>query len=135
MCLSLSLSDRNCSSVAHTQMFFIPLSLLSARPTITVRPPSSLVVNEGSSFTIPCQAVGDPKPAIGWFRNQTFLPERDVHIQEAVGNLMFISARPEDDGDYTCVAANSAGQEEARIRLTVISMWFDKLTNCFSESN
>ena len=66
--------------------------------------PLNQVVNENSSFSIYCNATGNPQPSITWKRmglNSKSFPVGEV--------LTVRRAQLEDQGKYTCFAYNGIG--------------------------
>lgn len=79
-------------------------------PTITV-PPMDVAVREGLSAEFTCSARGIPSPEITWFHGDA---------QVGVGmSLIVDNANTNDQGDYVCLASNSAGETRASATLTV----------------
>ncbi|KAL9964204.1 hypothetical protein ACROYT_G027807 [Oculina patagonica] len=70
--------------------------------------------NEGSKVNISCTASGAPNPDVKWMRNE---------IVKSSGKktafLTFSSINRADDGQYTCKANNSAGNDEKHVTLVV----------------
>lgn len=65
--------------------------------------------------TLSCSAVGDPPPVITWLR-----PDLSPLPVDALTNSpRFLSLRRDDEGTYTCLAANSAGEIRTQFTITV----------------
>ncbi|KAG7157354.1 Neuroglian-like 1 [Homarus americanus] len=67
-------------------------------------------------FTLPCRADALPAPSYSWLKNgENFDLDDDEEDKERVtmvegeGSLVFHDPRPEDEGNYQCVAENSVG--------------------------
>ncbi|KAG9483372.1 hypothetical protein GDO78_009341 [Eleutherodactylus coqui] len=73
------------------------------------------------SITLQCMATGIPNPHITWLKNG--LPfnivKEDIRVESFGQILEFKSAILEDNGKYTCVATNAAGEVEQSIVLNV----------------
>ena len=72
-------------------------------------PPYSQSVTLGSQVELRCHPPnGQPVPRIYWMKNKMeILVERDTNfLQSADGHLIIVQVRPEDVGNYTCVAEN-----------------------------
>lgn len=67
---------------------------------------------------------GVPPPRIYWLRdNQQLLPDTDVLVSSE-GHLLIGQARPQDTGNYTCVAENIASKRTAApAQITVYGKW------------
>ncbi|KAL7637345.1 UNVERIFIED_CONTAM: hypothetical protein RMT77_012071 [Armadillidium vulgare] len=66
---------------------------------------------EPENLTIPCKADGLPLPTYFWFKDGAHFNMRspNVKMSDSDGTLVFPDPQPEDEGDYQCVATNSAG--------------------------
>ncbi|KAL8608110.1 hypothetical protein ACOMHN_016565 [Nucella lapillus] len=99
-----------------TLLVYIPPTLAPGDTDVTVQ--------LGKPAILSCEASGDPFPQITWRRGGVIFDpndsERGYYVGEA-GTLAIEAARLEDAGEYTCTAANAAGEESRNIRLTVHS--------------
>ncbi|KAM9217008.1 roundabout homolog 3 [Leptosomus discolor] len=87
------------------------------RPAFGKRPLNQAVLVEGTA-EFPCEAVGDPRPAARWRKEEGEMPPGRWEVLP--DNTLRISRlRAEDEGTYTCVADNSVGRSEASATLTV----------------
>merc|ERR1711971_491546 len=81
------------------------------RPVIKAQPENGfLVVKEGTSITLQCQAGGNPQPKITWTRGGEVLGEGE--------RLKVKKLSPEGAGDYLCTADNGVG-EPVEFKFTV----------------
>ncbi|KAM6370616.1 roundabout homolog 3 [Pluvialis apricaria] len=87
------------------------------RPAFGKRPLNQAVLVEGTA-EFPCQAVGDPRPAAGWRKEEGEMPAGRWEVLPD-NTLRIRRLRAEDEGTYTCVADNSVGRSEASATLTV----------------
>ncbi|XP_035392059.1 hemicentin-1 [Electrophorus electricus] len=90
---------------------------VQAKPKIQA-PPTSLRARIGQTVVLPCVVQGEPTPEHSWFHNG-----------RPVGNersLRIPAIRHSDNGTYTCVASNSAGEDHADIALHVLEAPFFK---------
>ncbi|KAK7602065.1 hypothetical protein V9T40_009506 [Parthenolecanium corni] len=87
-------------------------------PQVIATETSSPDVIEGESVNVKCNATGKPKPTIKWIsvRDGSVLPSVGVD-----GTLYFERIAKKDGGQYKCVAANKAGQDEKSITLNIVS--------------
>lgn len=67
----------------------------------------------GHPLELPCVASGVPEPTLAWTRDGRSYPV------SANGSLVLRGVALEDEGTYTCTAANTAGKDEARVQLLV----------------
>ncbi|KAM6334352.1 LOW QUALITY PROTEIN: roundabout homolog 3 [Alca torda] len=87
------------------------------RPAFGKRPRNQAVLVEGTA-EFPCQAVGDPRPAARWRKEEGEMPAGRWEVLPD-NTLRIHRLRVEDEGTYTCVADNSVGRSEASGTLTV----------------
>ncbi|XP_069566959.1 basement membrane-specific heparan sulfate proteoglycan core protein isoform X4 [Brachyistius frenatus] len=79
-------------------------------------PEPLMVVVEGQTTTLHCEAHGLPSPAITWSKLRSPLPWR----HEVVNNsLVLPNIGRQDSGEYICSASNSMGTTEVTIMLDV----------------
>uniref|UniRef100_T1JAL9 Down syndrome cell adhesion molecule-like protein Dscam2 n=1 Tax=Strigamia maritima TaxID=126957 RepID=T1JAL9_STRMM len=84
-------------------------------------------IQPGSSVSLMCVASGNPQPVMSWTLDDGHLPGsgriargEQVGLKgEVVGFLNITYTKPEDGGDYKCVATNPAGKVEHSARLNV----------------
>ncbi len=96
---------------------FISCSLtLSVPPTFSSQPTDVMgVLGSRLTATLTCSAEGDPTPTISWLRpDLTPLP-----IDPDTNAPQFEELTREDEGTYTCLAVNSAGEIRTQFVLTV----------------
>ncbi|NXY12471.1 LFN1L protein, partial [Pteruthius melanotis] len=88
-------------------------------PMITHRTPK-LVAAAGQSASLKCKAVGDPDPYVRWIAPDGKLvanTSRTVSYEN--GTLDILEAAPGDQGTFTCIASNAAGESTAPVELQV----------------
>ena len=115
--VSGAISQRFVSIVTHhPQICFNPflqinafwnifINVFTAAPSYIRILPVCVVVNEGESFTLTCEADGDPAPTFNWYKN-------DVMIHQ--GAVLYISNAnwTIHDGLTVCKATNSKGSRQ-----------------------
>ncbi|XP_070569686.1 obscurin-like isoform X2 [Ptychodera flava] len=91
----------------------------SRPPTYKPSPPKFLqsftdvVVVEGNEVKFECTIVGTPTPEVMWYYQRKPIKETSdfKFIQDGLKyTLHIVEAFPEDEGEYTCKACNSAGE-------------------------
>ncbi|XP_056626105.1 neuregulin 2b [Triplophysa dalaica] len=90
-----------------------------------VKPMDSQWALEGKKLTLKCEAAGNPSPSFNWYKDGSQLRKRkDVKIKTNKKNskLHISRVRMEDSGNYTCVAENSVGRENATSYVSVQSI-------------
>lgn len=84
------------------------------KPNITRYPNATVVIKEGESLNMICDATGVPLPEVYWVKQGT--------QQSRIGGKFSLNpAKREDSGKWTCVAKNVLGVETALMDLTVYS--------------
>lgn len=87
--------------------------------------PTSTRVEIGHQMELRCvPPAGVPPPRIYWLRDgQQLLSDTDVLVSSE-GHLLIGQARPQDTGNYTCVAENIAAKRTATpAQITVFGKW------------
>ena len=96
----------------------------------------SVIISEGDTTTITCEALGYPPPTIVWSRTNGTLSDR-VSVSDSVSvptgygnvtrvsvNLTITNALREDTGDYICSVNNNIGDDERNVSITVQCKFF-----------
>uniref|UniRef100_A0A665X2W6 Neuregulin 2b n=1 Tax=Echeneis naucrates TaxID=173247 RepID=A0A665X2W6_ECHNA len=84
--------------------------------------PHSQSLTEGDKLYLKCEATGSPSPSFRWYKDGHELQKgRDLKIKTNKKNskVQISRVRVEDSGNYTCVAENSLGQENATSIISV----------------
>ena len=92
-------------------------------PKIGLKSQSLVTVKLGESAKLSCQATGEPAPKIIWVspRNDVISVSSDRFQIMSDGMLVLKKVRITDEGKYTCVARNSAGDDVKNMKLEVES--------------
>ncbi len=85
---------------------FLPEATRQKPPTI-VNEPDNVQTMIFRPINLTCEAVGEPNPTYSWYRDGLFL------VNTTKRELLIAQARPEDRGEYTCVAHNVHGSSNA----------------------
>ena len=75
-------------------------------PQFTVRPLEQLKEFTNHNITVPCRAIGDPKPTVTWMKENCGLPLGRSKVS-VDGTLQIWNTKEEDSGRYTCMAASA----------------------------
>eukprot|EP00064_Thunnus_orientalis_P005475 superscaffoldBa00000537_g5489 len=84
-----------------------------------------LIVDEGSKFTVKCEATGSPVPTYRWFKDGNELKKsKKVRIKSGMKNsrVQISRAKLEDSGNYTCVVENPLGKDNSTGTVNVQSI-------------
>jgi len=102
---------------------------------VIVSGPESAREREGNSVALVCEATGYPIPTVEWVWTRVdgktvYLPSDDLHLAvnmrggpekfQVTGWLQVIEMEKQHEGDYTCIAQNELGVQQASARLNVI---------------
>jgi len=77
----------------------------SAAPSYITITPAGVVVKEGESYTLTCDADGDPAPLYEWFHKDTLIYTGKVLT---ISNALYNN----NDGLHTCKATNTKGYRQ-----------------------
>ncbi|EPB79674.1 immunoglobulin I-set domain protein [Ancylostoma ceylanicum] len=79
---------------------------------------------EGEPTSIPCDIVGD-EPQIQWLKNDApLLPSGNIEFNEDKNVVNILQTRLSDEGEYSCVAANSAGKATQKTQVYVGGVFY-----------
>uniref|UniRef100_A0A8C4QIA3 Leucine rich repeat and fibronectin type III domain containing 2 n=1 Tax=Eptatretus burgeri TaxID=7764 RepID=A0A8C4QIA3_EPTBU len=91
-------------------------------PIITRRSTRQLAL-EGQRAVLRCRAAGDPQPVFHWLSPDGRLvhnSSRAIIYNNGTLDLLVTTAR--DDGTFTCIASNAAGQTMANVVLAIVHL-------------
>ncbi|XP_076128547.1 leucine-rich repeat and fibronectin type-III domain-containing protein 2 isoform X3 [Alosa pseudoharengus] len=92
------------------------------QPLITQHTHRMLVL-EGQTASLRCEAVGDPTPTIHWIApDERLLGNSSRTVLYANGTLDITITTSKDYGTFTCIAANVAGESTATVELSIIQL-------------
>ncbi|XP_029107399.1 neural cell adhesion molecule 1a isoform X4 [Scleropages formosus] len=95
--------------------------IINVLPTIRTRHAElNATADIGQSVMLACDADGYPEPRVTWARNNIVLETSDKYSINEDGSEMIIkNIEKVDEGEYTCIAKNKAGEKEAEVSLNV----------------
>ena len=107
------------------------MSVSAETPVIVVRPNVTDPFTEGDTIALACTATGRPYPTIQWYKDGVLLTNGSLisiyDEQFENGGLLFTSSILEvcsvgiaDNGTYSCVATNSAGNDSVDFDVQVM---------------
>lgn len=78
---------------------------------------------EGQRATLKCRAIGDPEPVIHWVSPDDRIVANSSRTSSfSNGTLDILVTVSRDDGPYTCIAINAAGEATATVDLKIIPL-------------
>ncbi|XP_076836401.1 leucine-rich repeat and fibronectin type-III domain-containing protein 4 [Brachyhypopomus gauderio] len=109
--------------LAGRYFWSIPEEEFTCEPPLITRNTNKLWVLEGQRATLKCRAIGDPEPVIHWVSPDDRIVANSSRIRSYYnGTLDFLVTRSRDDGAYTCIAINAAGESTAQVDLKIIPL-------------
>ncbi|KAG5851942.1 hypothetical protein ANANG_G00057190 [Anguilla anguilla] len=115
-----------CATPAHLAgryFWSIPEEEFTCEPPLITRHTHKLWVLEGQRATLKCRAIGDPEPVIHWVSpDDRIVANTSRTASYRNGTLDLLVTRARDDGAYTCIAINAAGEATALVDLKIIPL-------------
>ncbi|XP_061769700.1 leucine-rich repeat and fibronectin type-III domain-containing protein 4-like [Nerophis ophidion] len=115
-----------CATPAHLAARYfwsIPEEEFTCEPPLITRHTHKLWVLEGQRATLKCRAIGDPEPVVHWVSPDDRIvanSSRTSSFNNGTLDILVTVAR--DDGAYTCIAINAAGEATATVDLKIIPL-------------
>ncbi|XP_026089704.1 leucine-rich repeat and fibronectin type-III domain-containing protein 2-like [Carassius auratus] len=95
---------------------------LCEQPLITQHTHRMLVL-EGQTASLRCEAIGDPTPTIHWVTpDDRLVGNSSRTVVYRNGTLEILITTSKDYGTFTCIAANLAGESTASVELSIIQL-------------
>ncbi|XP_043915425.1 leucine-rich repeat and fibronectin type III domain-containing protein 1-like [Protopterus annectens] len=92
-------------------------------PLITRHYASKAFIMEGQGVVLKCKAVGDPEPSIHWIAPDGKMMNNTTRtIIYDNGTLDIIITTLKDNGIFTCIASNAAGEATEGIEVNIIPL-------------
>ncbi|XP_013911261.1 PREDICTED: leucine-rich repeat and fibronectin type III domain-containing protein 1-like protein isoform X1 [Thamnophis sirtalis] len=89
-------------------------------PPMITRRTAKQVITEGQRVSLKCRAMGDPEPYMRWISpGGKLVSNTSRTISYENGTLDILVTSIEDQGTYTCIASNAAGESTAPVELLV----------------
>ncbi|XP_061081741.1 matrix-remodeling-associated protein 5-like [Conger conger] len=100
----------------------VHVKVVADSPAIKNKTYSVIKVLYGDSIALKCSAKGEPTPSITWFSptNRIIPAASDKYQVHNDGTLLIQKAQRFDNGNYTCTARNTAGQDRKVVRVEVL---------------
>lgn len=81
----------------------------------------------GPSVSLKCSAAGNPTPQISWLLDGFPLPQNDRLLigqyvtvyGDVISHVNITTVKPEDGGEYECIAGSRAGETKHSARLNI----------------
>nr|ALR85659.1 neural cell adhesion molecule 1 isoform 140b [Oncorhynchus mykiss] len=95
--------------------------IVNVLPSIRTRQSEmNATADVNQSVMLACDADGFPEPTVTWARNNIVLESDDKYGLNNDGlELIIKDVKKVDEGDYTCIARNKAGEKEEEVSLNV----------------
>lgn len=95
--------------------------VVNVLPTIRTRQSEvNATADIASSAMLACDADGFPEPTVTWARNNVVLEVGEKYsLNEDGSELVIKDVKKVDEGDYTCIAKNKAGEKAGEVSLNV----------------
>lgn len=109
--------------LAGKYFWSIPEEEFTCEPPLITRHTHKLWVLEGQRATLKCRAIGDPEPVVHWVSpDDRIMANTSRTSSFSNGTLDILVTVARDDGAYTCIAINAAGEATATVDLKIIPL-------------
>lgn len=109
--------------LSHRYFWSIPEEEFTCEPPLITRHTHKLWVLEGQRATLKCRAIGDPEPVVHWVSpDDRIIANSSRTSSFSNGTLDMLVTVARDDGAYTCIAINAAGEATATVDLKIIPL-------------
>uniref|UniRef100_A0A8C6USZ5 Neural cell adhesion molecule 1a n=1 Tax=Neogobius melanostomus TaxID=47308 RepID=A0A8C6USZ5_9GOBI len=95
--------------------------VINVLPSIRARQDEvNATADSGSTALLACDADGFPEPTVTWAHNNDVLESGDKYsLNEDGSELLIRDVKKVDEGEYTCIARNKAGEKAEEVSLKV----------------
>ncbi|KAJ7995011.1 hypothetical protein DPEC_G00255470 [Dallia pectoralis] len=87
---------------------------------------STIIVVAGNRLRLDVPITGDPAPTVIWTKGEKVMSNGDgrIHVQSIMGHCIFTieGTEKEDEGLYSVIVRNSAGEDKADINVKVVDV-------------
>nr|XP_033812566.1 leucine-rich repeat and fibronectin type III domain-containing protein 1-like protein [Geotrypetes seraphini]XP_033812567.1 leucine-rich repeat and fibronectin type III domain-containing protein 1-like protein [Geotrypetes seraphini] len=98
----------------------IPEEEFICDPPVITRHSGKTSVMEGEEVLLKCKAIGDPDPSIHWVSPEgKVISNSSRTISYENGTLEVLITTIKDNGNFTCIASNAAGDATASVELYI----------------
>uniref|UniRef100_A0A669QE89 Hemicentin 1 n=1 Tax=Phasianus colchicus TaxID=9054 RepID=A0A669QE89_PHACC len=112
--LQVSLSESSMINASNAFLSAVPPSVVGANP-------ENLTVVVNNFISVTCEVTGFPPPDLSWLKNgKPISLNTNTFIVPGARTLQIPQAKLSDDGEYTCIARNQAGESQKKSFLTVL---------------
>ncbi|XP_039679180.1 leucine-rich repeat and fibronectin type-III domain-containing protein 4 [Perca fluviatilis] len=109
--------------LAGRYFWSIPEEEFTCEPPLITRHTHKLWVLEGQRATLKCRSIGDPEPVVHWVSpDDRIIANSSRTSSFSNGTLDMLVTVVRDDGAYTCIAINAAGEATATVDLKIIPL-------------
>ncbi|KAM9426502.1 leucine-rich repeat and fibronectin type-III domain-containing protein 4 [Pholidichthys leucotaenia] len=109
--------------LAGRYFWSIPEEEFTCEPPLITRHTHKLWVLEGQRATLKCRSIGDPEPVVHWVSpDDRIIANTSRTSSFSNGTLDILVTVARDDGAYTCIAINAAGEATATVDLKIIPL-------------
>ncbi|CAL8377308.1 unnamed protein product [Gadus morhua 'NCC'] len=109
--------------LAGRYFWSIPEEEFTCEPPLITRHTHKLWVLEGQRATLKCRSIGDPEPVVHWVSPDDRIVANSSRTSSfSNGTLDVLVTVARDDGTYTCIAINAAGEATAAVDLKIIPL-------------
>ncbi|XP_010130628.1 PREDICTED: hemicentin-1, partial [Buceros rhinoceros silvestris] len=90
-------------------------------PIVVGANPENLTVVVNNFISLTCEVTGFPPPDLSWLKNgKPISSNTNTFVVPGARTLQIPRAKLPDDGEYTCIARNQAGESQKKSFLTVL---------------
>ncbi|XP_055671290.1 hemicentin-1 [Falco peregrinus] len=90
-------------------------------PSVVGNNPENLTVVVNNFISLSCEVTGFPPPDLSWLKNgKPISSNTNTFIVPGARTLQIPRAKLPDDGEYTCIARNQAGESQKKSFLTIL---------------
>ncbi|XP_040920456.1 leucine-rich repeat and fibronectin type-III domain-containing protein 2 [Toxotes jaculatrix] len=93
------------------------------QPPLITQHTHRMLVLEGQTASLRCEATGDPSPTIHWISpDDRLLGNSSRTVVFSNGTLSITITTSKDYGTFTCIAANVAGESAASVEVSIVQL-------------